>query len=85
MKYCICLLILLILMCNSVGESRDWPYTSYYNKFRVIVIDSCEYIQIKNRIAASAITIVHKGNCKYCASRQIKLIEEIIRKINDDN
>jgi hypothetical protein len=35
--------------------------------FRIVVIDSCEYIVSYGGIEASS--ICHKGNCRFCAAR----------------
>lgn len=36
---------------------------------KVVVIDSCEYIQFQNYAYKS---ITHKGNCKFCLDRHAK-------------
>lgn len=40
--------------------------------YKIITIDSCEYITTINQLA-------HKGNCKYCAERRKKELEEYVR------
>lgn len=42
----------------------------------VQVLDSCEYVVVKN--ITSIIGITHKGNCKFCAERHKKDIKENI-------
>lgn len=42
------------------------------------IIDSCEYIHI-----AGISGLQHKGNCKFCAKRRKKELEELIRKIKE--
>jgi hypothetical protein len=44
----------------------------------VVVIDSCEYIQYKSGNGYRHIT--HKGNCKFCAERNRKLLTELFKK-----
>lgn len=41
------------------------------NGYSIIVIDSCEYIEVSSGIGGSAgyYSITHKGNCKFCAER----------------
>ncbi len=78
----IMLLLLSILICAAVisadaapkndmeSAPKGSPASGYYS---TIVIDSCEYIEAFNRLA-------HKGNCKFCAERRRKQIEEYVQR-----
>ena len=45
----------------------------------IVVIDSCEYIFLFNDYKS----ITHKGNCKFCAERRRKEIQEELTKFNN--
>lgn len=45
---------------------------------RVIVIDSCEYLIGKNRFGDAGYGYLsHKGNCKYCAERRKRELQNL--------
>jgi len=51
------ILIIIFYSCNNV-ESKQTGLTLMGHKIQIIIIDSCEYINLSNS------NIVHKGNCK---------------------
>ena len=53
------------MSCKATTDTRTLPTNDNYNlrSYRVIEIDSCEYVQSAHQLA-------HKGNCKYCAERR---------------
>jgi len=64
------ILILFIcgLSCGVIDKGGDndiKPEETY----KIVVIDSCEYIVISRRPWGGDIAIAHKGNCKFCAER----------------
>lgn len=79
MKKLILLLALAFVMCGcKMQQNPDGSYKigTDITTFKVVIIDSCEYVIEGNRLA-------HKGNCKFCAERRKKEQEELIRKINE--
>jgi len=71
MKKVIIILIYLSIIfiggCDMAGASNDkHPEKTY----KIIEIDSCEYIYISRRPWGSTMAIAHKGNCKYCKQRR---------------
>lgn len=68
--------------CSSPNEPVTFPVEVIENPVPghsvktsgTVVIDSCEYIQFLDFREA----ITHKGNCRFCAERQRKMIEQII-------
>lgn len=42
----------------------------YNNKFKIVVIDSCEYLYTD--AGNNGQTVFHKGNCKFCVERSKK-------------
>jgi len=74
MKKILIFILGVILMCgcaergHSYDDKMPFPY-------RVIVIDSCEYIKGIDEIT-------HKGNCKYCAARRKAEMEEVMNNLN---
>lgn len=75
------ILLLLTIICFSCKLPKRQPQppvvfgrdncgcdsSVYIDDYRVIVIDSCEYIAFKVR---GDWIITHKGNCKFCAARK---------------
>lgn len=60
---------LFMLSCGQAGvggdrtENRD-------DKYSIVVIDSCEYIECDYGILDQRIySLTHKGNCKFCSKR----------------
>lgn len=60
-------IILAVLLLTSCGEGHPSKNIAY--GYKIIVIDSCEYIQYSYGFA-------HKGNCRFCLERNKKLIKE---------
>ena len=80
MKKLILLLALAFVVCGCVPTNEDGSLklnTGNANNPRVVVIDSCEYINWTYGLA-------HKGNCKYCAERRRKEQEELIRRLKEE-
>jgi hypothetical protein len=40
--------------------------------FKIITVDSCEYIMSKAPTGDYGWVMSHKGNCKFCAKRSLK-------------
>lgn len=67
--------ILATLMLSAVFSSCETPKSETVEKgdgYNVIVIDSCEYIEVKDGVGTYGgyYSISHKGNCKFCAARK---------------
>ena len=60
--------------CAEVDKSYNDKMPAMW---RVLVIDSCEYVYEGYRLA-------HKGNCKYCEERRKKEQEELLSKIKGE-
>lgn len=54
--------------------SVDYTYTGS-STFKMIMIDSCEYIIGYKKMA-------HKGKCKFCAERRKREMQSIVEQIN---
>ena len=74
MKKILIFILGVILMCGCAERDHSYDDKMPFPD-RVIVIDSCEYIE-------GMYAITHKGNCKYCAARRKAEIEEVINKLN---
>lgn len=70
------------LSCTRGDELKN---TNKFEQYDVIVIDSCEYIQWGS--SYGYLNITHKGNCKFCFERdlKIKLSQDIIQKERKTN
>ena len=77
MKKIILLLIVITSMISCTDYNPDGSYIKCKNinvNFRIVEIDSCEYIRSHYRLA-------HKGNCKYCAERRKQELKELIKEL----
>lgn len=83
---CILLIIFCMLLISCDGKQKlsqeQIKQEQRWHGFKVIVIDSCEYL-IKTvevspgmRCATSAGYLAHKGNCKFCAKRQKQILNK---------
>lgn len=64
-KIMLSLLSVIILTSCSEGNSVNNDQSDFYS---TVVIDSCEYV-------TSFYKLAHKGNCKFCAERRKKELE----------
>ena len=73
-------LSLILISCNARENIKNYIKNLPEEKiirvnsvnYKIITIDSCEYVKTINQLA-------HKGNCKYCAERRKKELEEYVR------
>lgn len=56
------MLITILYGCIQQAPSRGIPDSWGGTHFKVVTVDSCEYIFLNNWFA-------HKGNCKFCKNR----------------
>ena len=48
----------------------------------VFEFDSCEYVLLSNTMGLKGKGyLAHKGNCKYCAEREKKMIREVVKEL----
>lgn len=61
-------LLLVQTSCNFTEGFRNdsKPQETY----KVITIDSCEYIYVSRRPWGAEFSLTHKGNCKFCEKRK---------------
>lgn len=64
----IALLAMIMVGCESTNNDRNYATDERGYTYRVSVIDSCEYF-------VAIHYMVHKGNCKFCAERNRKMIK----------
>lgn len=69
-------IILTVLLLASCEEEK--PKENYINGYHIVVIDSCEYI--RKTIGYSGY-MAHKGNCRFCAERNRRMIREQVDSI----
>ena len=73
-------LLVAVIFCSCKDESikqtikeekvYDAKLGRFDNKFRIVIIDSCEYLYTD--AGNNGQTVFHKGNCKFCAERSKK-------------
>lgn len=75
MKKIILLVLLVIIMVGckeNTNNDRNYATDERGYTYKIAVIDSCEYIYTPYH------KLAHKGNCKFCAERNKKMIKEQI-------
>ena len=70
-------IILTVLLLSSC-EGKEKNKENYVDGFRVVVVDSCEYI-CTARVHRGY--MAHKGNCRFCTERNKRLIREQVDSI----
>lgn len=70
------LLLLALLAMIMVGCMEHYGETKINSDYSIRVIDSCEYI-VLNGVGVKA----HKGNCRFCAERNRRMIREQVDSI----
>ena len=71
----IILAVLLLMSCES--ESKGQP-AGNVDGFEIIVIDNCEYLK---QHTYHFDIYIHKGNCRYCAERNRRMIRKQVDSI----
>ena len=71
-------IILAVLLLTSCDKKN--PYGTYQpSEYKVYVIDSCEYVGICE--GGQDDFLAHKGNCRFCAERNRRIIREQVDSI----
>lgn len=68
------ILIFLLASCENKENSKE----NYVDGYHVVVVDSCEYL--RKTIGRSGY-MAHKGNCRFCAERNRRMIREQVDSI----
>ncbi len=76
------LTVLMIAGCMETKDNGEPIISDYYNQHSVDnpyiqVLDSCEYICWRSRMA-------HKGNCRFCKERRQKELEKLVIKLKEE-
>ena len=61
-----------------VGCNEEMDRTTRMVQFKVLQIDSCEYINIKGYYGCS-----HKGNCRFCKERRQQELKELVEQLKE--
>lgn len=76
------LLTLVTLMMVGCDTAIKMNIAGHKDGFNIIIVDSCEYIQNIEICSNQGYGyLAHKGNCKFCAERRKKELEELIIKL----
>lgn len=65
------LLATIMVGCEEKNEDREYATCERGYTYEVLVIDSCEYYH-------GTYMLTHKGNCRFCAERNRKMVKEQI-------
>lgn len=72
-------LITIILAVLLLTSCKDYaPVKGQVNEFSIIEVDSCEYLYVTGAYKSG---LAHKGNCRYCAERNRRMIREQVDSI----
>ena len=69
----IILAVLLLMSCESKGQPAG-----NVDGYEIIVVDSCEYLILPYYRGG---VMCHKGNCRFCAERNRRMIREQVDSI----
>ena len=76
----IILLALTALIMVGCGESKP---VKTDNSYKIIIIDSCEYIETRIAGYVTGTLPLHKNNCRFCKERRQKELEELVIKLKE--
>ena len=76
----IILLALAALMMVGCKESKP---VKTDNSYKIIIIDSCEYIETRMTGYSVGTFPLHKNNCRFCKERRQKELEELVIKLKE--
>ena len=71
-------ILLALTALMMVGCSEEMDRTTKMVQFKVLQIDSCEYLRIDGYYGYS-----HKGNCRFCKERRQKELKELVIKLKE--
>ena len=78
----IILLALSALIMVGCKESKGSEPTE--NSYKIIIIDSCEYIETRMEGYVNGTFPLHKNNCRFCKERRQKELEELVIKLKEE-
>lgn len=67
---------LVMVGCNNYNSNRNIDTKTEGDIYGTIIIDSCEYIRGRYKLA-------HKGNCRFCKERKQKKLEELVEQLKE--
>lgn len=72
--------IILLALVTLIMVGCDYIPTGYttFDGKRVVLIDSCEYIEYPNGYGLS---YTHKGNCRFCAEHRKQEMETLVEQL----
>ncbi len=78
MKTIFLILLVMLIGCNETGNegAKAVDYGNQHDEHMFVqTLDSCEYVTWRESGAREVgVSICHKGNCRYCASRAKKVV-----------
>lgn len=72
------IILLALTALMMVGCSEEMDKTTKMVEFKILQIDSCEYLRIEGYYG-----FAHKGNCRFCKERREKELKYIIEQIKE--
>ena len=74
-------LILLALTALVMVGCEDSKPIKIDNSYKIIIIDSCEYIETRISGYVSGSFPLHKNNCRFCKERRQKELKELVEQL----
>ena len=72
------LIFLTLTTLIMVGCREETDRSTELVQFKILQIDSCEYIRIGGYYG-----FAHRGNCRFCKERRQKELEELVIKLKE--
>ena len=79
MKKLLLLALLAMIMVGCDKKMPDGTYRTDGYSYRTYIIDSCEYFGVLD--CGNGNFLTHKGNCRFCAERNRRMIREQVDSI----
>ena len=72
------LLALTALMTVGCEESKP---VKIDNSYKIIIIDSCEFVECRQAGYSSGTFVVHLPSCRFCQERRQKELKELVKQL----
>ena len=71
--------LIFLIFASLIMASCQQKETRWVNGYKIIVVDSCEYLQDNRGYGA----FNHKGDCRFCKERRQKEMEELLKQLRN--
>lgn len=68
---CIFLITIVFSSCGETAQANHLEQKQKHNRYNLVIIDSCEYLEGPAALPTNWNVLTHKGNCKFCKQRNL--------------